>query len=512
MFAATFGTALAGSWLLLRRRFAGLRGSEAVVALGLLLVVGLLSVHLLPAMIGILGRGSVLVAAALWLAICMRVPARPGDELPIVAPSGHRRRASRLAAWLVVGLSGLFVVSFVLDQAWVPSTGTDYTNFHLPTTVAWIQSGTIWQVDNFLPDLAPGNYPNNGDALVLAFVLPWHNDFLAHLAIWPCYVLTGFATYALALRTGADRPSAMVAGALMLVIPAVAIAALAATITDSVMLFGFASGLLFLARHNRSGLTSDLVMAGLALGISFGTKWYAVYAVVIVVAVWAVARLWERRRLGETVRQAAVVTGLIALAGGVWLVRNWIISDNPAFPVEVDLLGLTIFDAPHDRIREAAGFTIMDYVGDWDAWWKIEGHPALRGATADGILLQWWHALAAPALLATVGALGSIGIVSTKAARPWSSVCRARECSLDHSCLYGDPLYRRWAGRPAPAGGRGLEIRRARTRDRAGPRRACRVDVRMGVDCLPRPRGRGGVARYLLGKPGRADQCRTQRL
>ncbi len=418
IFAAMFIATLAGAWLLLQRRYRHLRGAEAVVAFAALAALGILAVHLLPAAAGILGRGSVLAAAILWLLACRLVPAGPpvaAEDPPEV--DDRYAPASRPLAALACGLAAVFVVTFALDQVVRPAVSVDLLNFHLPSAIGWIQSGSLWQVDNFLPMVAPGNYPNNGDVMLLAAILPWHNDFLAHLAIWPFFVLTGVATYAGSMRLGAARSAALVAGCLALAIPVVAVAAMAASITDSVMYFGLTTGLLFLLRHHRTSATSDLVLAGLALGLALGTKWYGVSAVAIVVVVWLGAGFVSDRPARAVVRGGAQLVGLVALAGGIWMLRNWIISGNPVFPVRVAPLGITLFDAPADVVREQAGFTILDYLGDWDVWWKLEGNPELGGAEVDGILLQWWHALAAPALLAVGGAVTAAVLVVRRTTR-----------------------------------------------------------------------------------------------
>ncbi|HEY8467028.1 MAG TPA: phospholipid carrier-dependent glycosyltransferase [Solirubrobacterales bacterium] len=399
LFAAMLAAALGGSWLLLRRRLPWLRGAEAATAFALIAVLGVLAIHLAPAVLGVLGRGSVLVAAALWLALCWRAPRTRAEPppLPRAEPRDPYARYGRPLAWVGAGLTGLFFLAFVANQIVVPVGSIDFGTFHLPNVIRWMQSGSIWQVDNFLPAVAPGNYPNNGDVLLLAFVLPWHNDFLAHGAMWAAYALTGLAMFALARRLGASLPVALMAACLLLAIPAVAVSAMRQSLTDSLMLFGFAAGLLFLVRHHRSGATAELVLAGLALGLSFGTKWYGVSSVAIVVAVWALARLLAGRGLGTVLRQGAALVGLIALAGGVWLLRNWIESGNPVFPVRVAPFGVEIFAAPPDVTREQFGFTIADYLTDATAWREF-------------ILPQLRSFLAAPAGLALVGGLAALAV------------------------------------------------------------------------------------------------------
>jgi hypothetical protein len=399
-FLAMLAATLAGAGLLLRRRYPALGGAEAVVAFGVLATLGVLAVHVVPAALGILDRWSVLAASLAWLAGCLKLPGAPGPAADRPVTGAGDRISSRLAL-AGVAVVAVFALAFVRDQIIAASGSIDFMNFHMAGVARWIQSGSIWQVDTLLPFVAPGNYPNNGDVILLAGALPWSNDFLAHLVMLPFFGLTGVATYAVALRLGALQAPAAIAGCLVLAVPVVAVPPLSHAIVDSVMLFTFAAGLLFLLRHHRSGATADLVLAGLSLGVSFGTKWYGVSAVAIVVFVWLGARLLARVEPRVVLRQGAAVAGLIALAGGIWMLRNWIVSGNPVFPVKVAPLGITIFDAPPDFVREQAGFTIFDYLGDWDAWDEF-------------ILPQFRRALAFPALLSLLGLLAGAVLIGVR--------------------------------------------------------------------------------------------------
>ena len=133
------------------------------------------------------------------------------------------------------------------------------------------------------------------------------------------------------------------------------------------------------------------MLAGIALGLSFGTKWYAVSSVAIVLVVWALARWRSGIAPGVVLRQAAGASGLIAACGGFWLLRNLVESGNPVYPVKVAPLGVTIFDAPHDVPRDQAGQSLVHYLGDADVW-------------SDSILHAFRDRLAAPAGLIALGA------------------------------------------------------------------------------------------------------------
>jgi hypothetical protein len=63
------------------------------------------------------------------------------------------------------------------------------------------------------------------------------------------------------------------------------------------------------------------------------------------------------------------------------MLRNWIESGNPVFPVRVSVLGATIFDAPRDIVRERFGFSLADYFGESGVWGDLIW-PQLRDVLA----------------------------------------------------------------------------------------------------------------------------------
>ena len=389
-FAPLLALTLAGAWLLAARRYPHLSGAERAVALGMIAVLGVLAVHIVPLTLGVLTRETALAAAALWLAAAVLVPAVGRSPLPAPSPSGSVDTAGRVLAGVAVAVAALLALAVARDQLFLASGAVDALNFHMPSVVGWLQSGSLWEIAIFLPDAAVGHYPNNGDVFLLAATLPWSNDFLAHLALYPVYALTGVALYSLARELRAPAAAAAVPAAVLLTIPAVLIPTLIGSYTDILALFGFATGILFLVRHDRTGVTAELVLAGLSLGVAFGSKWYAVPEVAMVVAVWMLASLIAGRGWRSVGGRALAIVALIALSGGIWLLRNWVESGNPLFPVRIAPLGIEVFDAPPDVIRDAAGFTLLGYLDDPEVW-------------GDFIWPQLRDALAGPALLLIAG-------------------------------------------------------------------------------------------------------------
>ncbi|MEA2157123.1 MAG: hypothetical protein QOE11_3263, partial [Solirubrobacteraceae bacterium] len=373
LFTAMLGAVALAAALVVRRRLPHLDALTRVLAGAVIGTAVLIAVHLVPLMLGILARGTVLAAAALALGLAALVrPAGRGaatPDAPLRAPP-----PSSTAAWALAGLAAAFAAAAALaDLArWAGDelVGVDPLTFHLPNVARWIQTGSVWQIDQFVPLLAHGDYPHNGDVVLLSTVLPWHNDFLVRLPITFFLVTTAVAVFAVARELRAPHAAAVLAAAAAVSLPVVGIATIPRALPDSLMWTTFACGVLFLLRHARTGRRSDLVLAGVALAIACGTKWYGVSSVAGVVVIWLVARLIAVRRgaHGATLPRAlgdGILVGGLTLAGViVWLVRNLALSGNPVFPLKVAPFGLTIFDAPRDVIREQVGFTIADYAGD----------------------------------------------------------------------------------------------------------------------------------------------------
>jgi hypothetical protein len=403
LFALLLIAVLATTGLVVQRRLAHLDRLERALAAVVAGTAVLIAVHLLPLLLGILDRATVLTAAVLAVALATRVkPCRPGPpedreaappeqrdaappEAGEAAPPERREAAppqQRDAAppsgrfdWAVAGLAAaIALVAFAADLGrWAGDeiVGVDPLTFHLPNIGRWIQSGSLWQIDQFVPLLAHGNYPNNGDVVLLSTVLPWHNDFLVRAPICFFLVVAAVAIAAVARELRAPAAASVLAAAAVVSLPVVGIATIPRALPDSLLWATYACGALFLLRHARTGRRSDLVLAATALAIAFGTKWYGISSVGMLIAVWAGARLLHRAP--HALRDGLLVGAVALLGDGAWLARNLVESANPVFPVKIAPFGLTIFDAPRDVIVEQVGFSILDYAGDPSVWGQLAG-------------------------------------------------------------------------------------------------------------------------------------------
>lgn len=383
--AALFGAMLLGvaiaTALIVRRRLRHLDPLELALASVVVGTAVLIGVHLLALMLGVLSRGTVIAASLLAVGLATLV--RPAAGAPGDAPPPPAGPPSSRRSWALAAVAGVFAVTAALADLgrWAGDelVGVDPLTFHLPNVARWIQTGTVWQIDQFVPLLAQGNYPHNGDVVLLSTVLPWHNDFLVRLPITFYLVALAVAVFAVARELGAPHAASVLAAAVVVSMPVVGLATIPRALPDSLMWAAYTCGVLFLLRHARTRRRADLLLAALALALACGTKWYGVSSVPVLVAIWLGARLLAARRERQpgAVARAfgdGVVVGAIAFLGTiVWLIRNLALSGNPVFPLQVKPFGITIFDAPPDVIRDQAGWTIADYAGDLDVLRQLAG-------------------------------------------------------------------------------------------------------------------------------------------
>lgn len=395
-FLPTLLACAAAGVIVVRLRYRHLRGSTAAVAIGLWVTLILLAAHLIPLALTVLSREAVFATAFVLLLAASLVPAAAAGAERAPAPSGPVSRLSKGLATIGLFAVSLYVLARLWNESATPFTHVDVASFHLPGIARWMQSGSLWQIDQLFPFHVTGNYPNNGDVLTMSTVLPWRDVAFAHFAQIPFLSLAGLTVYALARELRASWPTAALAAAVLVALPAASNYAISG-LPDAIALAGFGAGVLFLVRHARSKRTSELVLAGLGLGLALGTKWYGLTIVAAVFAVWVVAGLWSRRPWRSVARQGLALIGLIGLVGGIWLVRNLLESGNPIFPQEVGAFGVTLFDGTTNAAVDRVGFSVAHYLGD-------------LGVLTGDVIPALWDQLGVAAPVVLAGVLLAVGL------------------------------------------------------------------------------------------------------
>jgi hypothetical protein len=390
----TLGCAIAAATVIVRRRLDHLMGAVRVVALGLITLGALLLSELIPLILGVMSRVTVPVCAALILLGTTRVPGGSSTRRDVIPARAETGLLAAAAPGLLVAGACLAYLSLA---ATFHVVSVDALSFHFPGIIRFVQTGSLWKTTQFLPGQAQGNYPQYGDLLLLALVLPWHSLAFVRYADPPLLALAALAVYGTARELRAPViASALSALAVTTIGPALA-PALSDVLADPTFLAGFSAGALFLVRHWRTGARGDLVLAGVGLGLALGTKWYGLPDVPLLIAAWVAVALVVRRHPRRIGSDAALLVGVIALSGGIWLLRNLILTGNPVFDYRVHPFGVTIFPAPPNPFRSQLGFTLAHYFGDW-------------GVLHHYVWPVFRHDFGLSGLLIVAGALGAVAV------------------------------------------------------------------------------------------------------
>jgi hypothetical protein len=438
--AVVLGACALPAWVVVARGMPWLRGEARALALGVAFTAAVVGVHLVPGALGVFVPGAVvIVALAAAGLVAWRVRGASAD-----ADATDRERIPWWAWAAPLVLAGC-ALALLRDLAGAPVTSIDAQNFQVPIVARWIQGDSLWGLHQFIADYSNATYPQNGNLLVAAVMLPFDSAFLARLVAAPYWAMAALGVYAIARELNAPKPGAMLAGTAFAALPVMAKAGLEGVQTDAPMLACLAAGVLFLLRHHRTGERRELIVAGVALGLAFGTKWYAVTGVAAILAVW----LAGRRRLWP---DAGVVIGLIAAAGGFWMLRNLVEAGNPMFPQP-----LGPFPAPPDPLREQGGFTLAHYAFDFDVW-----RTYLKPAFAQSF--GWTGAILTAAALLAAGlrpkgpvravAIGALVLAALYAVTPYSAfgpegrpVLAAASTRYGLPALMGAAVLAAWATR-----------------------------------------------------------------
>lgn len=387
--------------LIVRALADGLTASTRAAAIGIVSAAALIAVHVVPGMLTLLTPASVAITTGLAiLAAALLVRRRQGlrsdPEPPRHAPASGPL-SSALAVLALLALTGRALAN-VWTSRLLPPSEVDINGIHLPTVASWIQTQSIWGNHEFSPFFAAGNYTQNVDITYLATLLPLHQDVFARASVMPWYGLLGLVVYAFARELRTPRATAALIAGALLSTRIVASTAIVYGLPDAQTLAGLAAGGLFFARHFRTNARADLTLAGVGLGIAFGGKWYGVATVAALVLAWVVVRAIQKRPLARIAADTARISGWIGLLGGVWLVRNWVRTDDPLFPLSVHPLGISIFTAPPDPVRQLFGGRVVDYINHphvmrhvfVPAWHRAFGTPGALIAVLGVVALVLW--------------------------------------------------------------------------------------------------------------------------
>lgn len=243
------------------------------------------------------------------------------------------------------------LILIVLWQAvWSPEYVYDTLTYHLFFPARWVQDHAISIIPTWCGGPIPDYAPSSTEVYYAALMLPFGADWVARGGQFPYWVLMLASTWAIGRELRLRRSQRVLVTFVVAALPGPAMQA-ATALVDVALAAHLLCVVLFGLRLRRTGSRGEVVGLLLSLGAFVGTKFLAIAFLVVLapLIVWCLntSRAWLRVR-------AAFVTVVAILAfaiGPSWHLRNWLVTGNPVYPMEVRVAGATVFSGVYGRAQ-----------------------------------------------------------------------------------------------------------------------------------------------------------------
>jgi hypothetical protein len=258
-------------------------------------------------------------------------------------PAGEEALSVTAIAGALIVL--VFMASLIITAILNPRFDHDPLTYQLHFAAAWLKSGGVSIVPTPFGDPSQAYGPSLVSMYYLWLIAPLGTDMLAQTGQWAFLILAVLAACGLASELGAKKDWSWTAGVLMFTAPLLVYEGRSAL--DDLAVAGFFTGAMyFFLRGIRRGQGADFALGLLSAGLMAGCKYTAVPLILLLTPLAAVAafKARERRLTAWPLGIAGGVAG-----GGIWYIRNLIISGNPVFPIRVSIGGNELFPGLYGR-------------------------------------------------------------------------------------------------------------------------------------------------------------------
>jgi hypothetical protein len=234
-----------------------------------------------------------------------------------VGRTGRSEAVNRRWMWFAGAIAAPFIALYLANAA-APEISPDGSGYHLGLVRRYLNHGGFYRITtNMMANLTQGCEM----LFLVAYSVGRHSaaalvHFLFLLALPAALIAYG-------RRFGLQTAGA-IAALLVFVAPVAGIAGTSAYVDVALAFSGFATFYFLEIWNERREDTRLLLAAGLMAGFCFAIK-YTGFVVVLFAAAYV---FWKARNLARV----AVLAAAVAVMAGPWLVKNWVVVDNPVSP------------------------------------------------------------------------------------------------------------------------------------------------------------------------------------
>lgn len=247
----------------------------------------------------------------------------------------------------LISIIGGFLVVKLVFNLFNPPFGWDSLNYHFTFPVEWLKRGNFYTPITISDDPTPTYYPINNSLIYLWLIFPFKSVFLADIGQIPFLIIGFFACYNIARKINLDKFKAFIAASLFTITPNY-FKQIEFGYADIMMAALFLVSLNFLLLLHDEFKLKNLFLFSLSLGIFFATKTVCLtYSAILALFLFYILgknfkSLGIRRYLNYLLLFLIIFVSL----GGFSYIRNFILTGNPFYPLNIQFFGRYIFNGP----------------------------------------------------------------------------------------------------------------------------------------------------------------------
>jgi hypothetical protein len=258
--------------------------------------------------------------------------------------SSMQKQHTPLVAF-IAAIAAVFAVASLVWAVSSPPPPWDAFVYHLSFPASWISNHKITPITVPFGDQGGTYFPINVSLIYMRLMMSSGQDFATNAVQWLFLIVAVVIVYRMSRSLGAPSASSAATASFLFFIPILFHQAVSSE-SDIVFSTLFICAIHFIFEWaDKPEKRASLFFAFISLGLFIGTKTIAVIFSLLIVIPLLFYLIATRRRWIEFILGAAIAAPL----GGFIYIRNWVIADNPVFPLSVALFGKEIFPGAYSR-------------------------------------------------------------------------------------------------------------------------------------------------------------------
>lgn len=299
---------------------------------------------------------------------------------PIRHNNAHMSWKNPLAIGLILLLLSLIIVTIILGS--VPPVDRDALTHHLFVPKLWLQHGGIYEI----PEIPFSYYPMNLD-LLYSIPLYFGNDIVPKYIHYIFALLTAWLIYRY-INKRLGNTYGLLGAIFFLSIPIIVKLSITVYVDLGLVFFTTASLLLLLHWAEKGFQLRYLLLAGLCCGLAAGTKYNGLISIfvltIFVPIIYQRYSAKEQQNNGRAMLYGIVFAAVTVIAFSPWLIRNYVWTGNPIYPLHNSLFQKPIVpdktvtqsimeeapNAMHEITSKGSGAFVSRKILYHETWWQ----------------------------------------------------------------------------------------------------------------------------------------------